>query len=184
MRKAFLLICGLCCPFLSNPVVASEKPDAKPQHAEVVPSHSICDNLEKSLSHLNDDKAKSIITAFCAVSSHGGDAAYIDKLQVTINIQGNDATYTEKYKYKDNFGTKNKYTSPDDEDCPLCKKEADQSLLPSKDPSKPEPSKKNKDLPSKDIVKEDEHEGDADKGDDASSMDDAGGQTGLQEDWK
>jgi hypothetical protein len=57
----------------------------------------ICRDLNKHLSHLSDEKAKSIITAFCAFP--GGDPVYIDKLQVTINIQGEDATYEEKYKH-------------------------------------------------------------------------------------
>lgn len=124
MYKTLLLVSTLIGV---TPVFSTEKSEAKDTaikpEAAAAPnhSHSICDNITQSLSHLNDEKAKGVITAFCALSPHG-DASYVDKLQVTINIQGNDATYTEKHKYKDNYGTKNKYINDDgyDPNCPYC----------------------------------------------------------------
>lgn len=71
--------------------------------------HSICTNIEESLSHLTDEKAKSIITGFCSNLEGEVGALYIDKAQVTINVQGDDANYKEKHHYKNNYGEVNKY---------------------------------------------------------------------------
>lgn len=85
-------------------------PSTPPQiHHHHKGSHSLCDNLGETLSHLTDEKAKNVITGFCANLGNDGGSFYVDKAQVTINIQGDDAVYSEKYKYKDNYGTVNKY---------------------------------------------------------------------------
>lgn len=109
MNKVYLWLTALILSsWTSLEVLSHEKavsPTTSIPHNH--PLSSLCGDLGKSLAHINDEKAKSIITAFCTLYRHK-KVSYIDKMQLTINIQGDDVTYSENYKNKDNKGTKNK----------------------------------------------------------------------------